>query len=76
VLIQQQVEVTEFWLWSMQGGLRNLYDSIKAFSETDFHEDLKKFDVPRWSCMGKTTKSCRSIPPTPSRSLPCLPALL
>jgi len=36
----------EFWLWSMQGGLKNLYDSIKAFSETDFHEDLKKFDVP------------------------------
>jgi non-heme chloroperoxidase len=36
----------QFWLWSMQGGLKNLYDSIKAFSETDFHEDLKKFDVP------------------------------
>jgi non-heme chloroperoxidase len=36
----------QFWLWSMQGGLKNLYDSIKAFSETDFHEDLKKIDVP------------------------------
>ena len=36
----------QFWLWSMQGGLKNLYDSIKAFSETDFHEDLKTFDVP------------------------------
>jgi non-heme chloroperoxidase len=36
----------QFWLWSMQGGLQNVYDSIKAFSETDFHEDLKKFDVP------------------------------
>jgi len=36
----------QFWLWSMQGGLKNVYDSIKAFSETDFHEDLKKFDVP------------------------------
>jgi non-heme chloroperoxidase len=35
----------QFWLWSMQGGLKNVYDSIKAFSETDFHEDLKKFDV-------------------------------
>ena len=23
-----------------------MYDSVKAFSETDFHEDLKKFDVP------------------------------
>ena len=38
--------IDQFWLWSMEGGLRNLYDSIKAFSETDFHEDLKKFDVP------------------------------
>ncbi len=30
----------------MQGGLKNIYDSIKAFPETDFTEDLKKFDVP------------------------------
>jgi non-heme chloroperoxidase len=36
----------QFWLWSMQAGLKNVYESIKAFSETDFHEDLKKFDVP------------------------------
>jgi non-heme chloroperoxidase len=36
----------QFWLWSMQGGLKNSYESIKAFSETDFTEDLKKFDVP------------------------------
>ena len=36
----------QFWLWSMQGGLKNLYESVKAFSETDFHQDLKKFDVP------------------------------
>src|SRR5512135_3149541 len=36
----------QFWLWSMQGGLANTYASIKAFSETDFTEDLKKFDVP------------------------------
>jgi non-heme chloroperoxidase len=36
----------QFWLWSMQSGLKNSYDSIKAFSETDFTEDLKKFDVP------------------------------
>jgi non-heme chloroperoxidase len=36
----------QFWLWSMQSGLRNAYASIKAFSETDFTEDLKKFDVP------------------------------
>ena len=36
----------QFWVWSMQAGLKNAYDSIKAFSETDFTEDLKKFDVP------------------------------
>jgi non-heme chloroperoxidase len=36
----------QFWLWSMQCGLINAYESIKAFSETDFTGDLKKFDVP------------------------------
>src|ERR1043166_6742847 len=36
----------QFWLWSMQSGLKNAYDCIKAFSETDFTEDLKKIDVP------------------------------
>jgi non-heme chloroperoxidase len=36
----------QFWLWSMQCGLKNAYESIKAFSETDFTEDLKKFDIP------------------------------
>jgi non-heme chloroperoxidase len=36
----------QFWLWSMQSGLKNSYDSIKAFSETDFTEELKKIDVP------------------------------
>ena len=36
----------QFWSWSMQSGLKNAYESIKAFSETDFTEDLKKFDVP------------------------------
>ena len=30
----------------MQAGLKGAYESIKAFSETDFTEDLKKFDVP------------------------------
>jgi non-heme chloroperoxidase len=36
----------QFWLWSMQVGLKNAYESIKAFSETDFNEDLKKVNVP------------------------------
>jgi non-heme chloroperoxidase len=35
-----------FWLHGMQAGLKNVYDCIKVFSETDQTEDLKKFDVP------------------------------
>ena len=35
-----------FWFRGMQGGLKNELDCIKAFSETDFTGDLKKFDVP------------------------------
>ncbi|MER9427539.1 alpha/beta hydrolase [Mesorhizobium sp. M0074] len=41
-----QGTLDQFWLWSMQAGLVNAYESVKAFSETDFTEDLKKFDVP------------------------------
>jgi non-heme chloroperoxidase len=41
-----QGTLDQFWLWSMQAGLKNAYESIKAFSETDFTEDLKTFDVP------------------------------
>jgi non-heme chloroperoxidase len=36
----------QFWLWSMQSGLTNAYDGIKAFSETDFTEDLEQINVP------------------------------
>jgi non-heme chloroperoxidase len=35
-----------FWLQSMQAGFKSAYDCIKAFSETDLTEDLKKFNVP------------------------------
>jgi len=35
-----------FWLWSMQVGLKAALDCIKAFSETDQTEDLRKFDIP------------------------------
>ncbi|AZO75675.1 alpha/beta hydrolase [Mesorhizobium sp. M1D.F.Ca.ET.043.01.1.1] len=41
-----QGTLDQFWLWSMQAGAKNAYESVKAFSETDFTEDLKKFDVP------------------------------
>jgi non-heme chloroperoxidase len=35
-----------FWLMSMQAGLRGAYECIAAFSESDFTEDLAKFDIP------------------------------
>jgi non-heme chloroperoxidase len=35
-----------FWMMSMQAGYKGAYDCIKAFSETDLTEDLKRFDVP------------------------------
>lgn len=35
-----------FWLQGMQAGHKNTFDCIKGFSETDFTEDLKKFDLP------------------------------
>jgi non-heme chloroperoxidase len=35
-----------FWLQGMLGGIKSHLDCIKQFSETDFTEDLKKFDIP------------------------------
>ncbi|MBN9377151.1 MAG: alpha/beta hydrolase [Chlamydiales bacterium 38-26] len=35
-----------FWMQGMQAGLKGVFDCITAFSETDFNEDLKKFDIP------------------------------
>ncbi len=35
-----------FWLQGMQAGFKGVFDCIKAFSETDFTEDLKQIDVP------------------------------
>jgi len=35
-----------FWLWCMQAGLVNAHDCIRAFSETDLTEDLRRIDVP------------------------------
>ena len=36
----------EFWREGMMGGLKGQLDSIRAFSESDFHRDLTRFDVP------------------------------
>jgi non-heme chloroperoxidase len=35
-----------FWLQGMLCGFKSAFDCIEAFSETDFTEDLKRFDVP------------------------------
>jgi non-heme chloroperoxidase len=35
-----------FWLQGMQAGFKGAFDCIKAFSETDFTQDLEKFNVP------------------------------
>ncbi len=44
--VPSQGLIDAWWMQGMMGGHKNTYDSIKAFSETDFTEDLKKFDVP------------------------------
>jgi non-heme chloroperoxidase len=44
--VPDQDMIDFWWLQGMQGGHKNTYDSIKAFSETDFREDLKRFDTP------------------------------
>ena len=38
--------IQSFWVQGMQAGHKNTYDSIAAFSATDFREDLKKFNIP------------------------------
>lgn len=38
--------IQSWWMQGMMSGHKNAYDCIKAFSETDFTEDLKRFDVP------------------------------
>lgn len=41
-----QGAIDSFWLQGMMVGFKGAFDCIKAFSETDFTEDLKKFDIP------------------------------
>ncbi|MFT0545895.1 alpha/beta fold hydrolase [Allopusillimonas ginsengisoli] len=45
--------VQSFWRQGMIAGHKNAYDSIAAFSATDFREDLKKFDVPTLVIQGE-----------------------
>jgi non-heme chloroperoxidase len=48
-----QGQLEQFWLWSMQCGQLNAFECIKAFSETDFHQDLKAIDVPLLTMHGE-----------------------
>lgn len=41
-----QGRIDWFWMQGMLAGHKNAYDCIQAFSETDFTEDLLKFDIP------------------------------
>lgn len=41
-----------FWLQGMMGGLKGQYDCIRQFSETDFNEDLRRFDIPTFVAHG------------------------
>jgi non-heme chloroperoxidase len=41
-----QSVIDNWWRQAMMGGAKAQYDGVKAFSETDFTEDLKKIDVP------------------------------
>jgi len=38
--------IDSFWSQGMLGGIKGQYDCVKQFSETDFTQDLKKFDIP------------------------------
>ncbi|BCY11635.1 alpha/beta fold hydrolase [Actinoplanes sp. L3-i22] len=42
----------QFWRLGMQAGFTSVYDCVKAFSETDFTEDLKALDVPIFIAQG------------------------
>jgi non-heme chloroperoxidase len=44
--------IDNWWRQGMMGGIKAHYDCIKAFSETDFTEDLKKIDVPTFVMHG------------------------
>jgi non-heme chloroperoxidase len=54
------------WAWCMQAGLRGAYEGIKAFSETDFTEDLKKMDLPTLVLHGEDDQN---VPPANSALL-------
>jgi non-heme chloroperoxidase len=45
-----QGTLDQFWLSSTQAGTNNAYESVNAFSEANFTQGLKKFDLPTLVC--------------------------
>jgi non-heme chloroperoxidase len=45
--------IDSWWPQGIMGGFKNLYECVKAFSETNLTEDLKKFDVPTLIIQGE-----------------------
>jgi len=52
-----------FWLQGMMGSLQGEYDCIKAFSETDFTDDLRKMTIPTLLLQVMTIRSFLSTSP-------------
>jgi non-heme chloroperoxidase len=53
--------IDNWWRQGMMGGAKAHYDCIKAFSETDFTEDLQDLNVPVLIMHGDDDQSCRSL---------------
>ena len=60
--------VDNWWRQGMMGGAKAQYDSIKAFSETDFTDDLRSIDAPTLCMQGATIRSFRTRAPPSCRS--------
>ncbi len=72
----------EFWSWSMQSGLRNSHETVTALAQTDFTEDLEKFDIPTLLIHGEddqvvpvsnSVRSARIIKDVTDRYYPAAP---
>lgn len=66
-----QGQIQNWWRQGMMGGAKAQYDCIKAFSETDFTEDLKALTIPGLPCTARMTRSCRSTTRHTRRSSCC-----
>jgi hypothetical protein len=60
----------QFWLWSMQSGLKNAYECVRAFSETDFTEDLELGTAGRKGSRRRPPSAPASIPGSAEPTLP------